>query len=213
MLKSQKAQIAGQHILAVLALLLPPLAYQFGIDTVESKLSAWQNLGAAAILPVVGVLLSQVFDRNLKFKLVYLRRTNAAPGYRVQALCKLDERYLYSDLQERWPNVFGDDVVSSELNARWFTEIYTSVRDMVAVATANKRFMLARDVYCTGLFILLVMGLWLIGQYSWLPDLLSPITALILLVEIVVLRYIALSYGEDLVKTSVSEALHFKESA
>lgn len=212
MLKSQKAQIAAQHILAVVALLLLPMAFQFGIDTIETKLSTWETLGAA-LLPAVGLLFSQIFDRNLKFQLVYLKRTQAAAGYRVQALCKRDERYLYSDLQERWPSVFGDDVDSSELNARWYTEIYRSVREMTAVATANKRFMLARDVYCSSLFIVLVMGLWLIGQYSFLPDLLSPITALILLVEVIVVRYIALSCGEDLVTTSVSEALHFKEAA
>ncbi len=212
MLGSQKAEIAVQHGLALFVLFLIPLAYQFGLETLETKLTAWQGLGAAALLTPIAILLSQVVDRNKKFHLVYLKRDQAAPGFRVQKLCQEDGRYLYRTLQDRWPEVFDDHVKRSDLNALWYTHIYSGVRDLPAVATANKRFMLARDVYCSGLVALLAMGIWLIGELSVFPECLSPIAVLIFFVEVVVVHFIARGAGEDLVKTSVSEALHAKDN-
>ena len=157
---------------------------QWGIDdafTFSDQLMNHTSIMAA--ITIFGAALSHLLPNSMKHALVFFRIRNVLPGHRCRTLCTKDPRLSMVLLQEKWPELFLEDMEESEQNAYWYSKIYSPVRNTPEVLQAHRSFLLYRDA-ATALFVLLFSLLvWrCLAIYLALPSLgLSPLFILILL--------------------------------
>ena len=157
---------------------------QWGIDdafTFSDQLMNHTSIMAA--ITIFGAALSHLLPNSMKHALVFFRIRNVLPGHRCRTLCAIDPRLSMALLQEKWPELFIEEMEESEQNAYWYSKIYSPVRNTPEVLQAHRSFLLYRDA-ATALFLLLFSLLaWrCLATYLALPSLgLSPLFVLVLL--------------------------------
>ena len=113
-----------------------------------------------AVITGFGGVLSNFLPNSVKHILVFFRFRNVLPGHRCKEICKKDPRLSVDDLENKWPELFTQDMEESAQNAYWYREIYSPVRNTPEVLQAHRNFLLYRDAV-SGLFILLI------GLLAW----------------------------------------------
>ena len=137
---------------------------------VTSKLA--EQATVMAIITGFGAVLSNFLPNHVKHSLVYFRLYNVLSGHRCKKLCEKDPRLAINDLQKRWPELFAQEMQSSEQNTYWYNNIYSTVKNEPEVRQAHSSFLLYRDA-ASGLFILMLGALlWHgVSAYVLLPSL------------------------------------------
>jgi hypothetical protein len=141
-------------------------------NLVELAIAGSGSLVVSAVLVMIANLLPQ----SIKHKLVFTRFKNELPGGRVDRLCKNDPRLEYGLVENRWPEVFADDIDSATRNSRWYQQIYKPVKDVAEVLQAHRSFLLYRDTFTGLLLVLVATVIWsLIGESSFLGQVKSSV--------------------------------------
>ena len=108
----------------------------------------------AAITSFGGVL-SNFLPNSLKHILIFFRFRNVLPGHRCKMICEKDPRLSIEHLENRWPELFAQDMEENKQNSYWYREIYSLVRNAPEVLQAHRSFLLYRDA-ASGLFVIMI---------------------------------------------------------
>ena len=153
--KSLKAQNIGwlwgvvvADILVLLAVAFPTLLGQTAI-----KEYAWVRTSAAAVAPVVVLLLTSLLSADAKAVLVFWRIRDTLPGHRAFSVHALADPRI--DIEALRKNVGAFPESPRDQNALWY-RLYTKVGGEVAVALTHRHFLLFRDL-ATLSFLLAVL--------------------------------------------------------
>lgn len=102
-------------------------------------------------LPVIPLLLTNIFPEKLKYRLVFWRWNNPLPGSRAfTELIKKDERIDVAKLRR---NVGAFPTDPKEQNSFWYG-LYTKIKNDVSVLDAHKSFLLYRDICSLSVILL-----------------------------------------------------------
>ncbi|WCP70306.1 MULTISPECIES: hypothetical protein [Vibrio oreintalis group] len=198
-LKSESNKTVG----IILACLLIPIAEFQGWEI--SKLdvtSIASDLCVIAILTAFSLIVTNLVDREIKFKLAFF--SSKKPAYHCKKYSAKDSRLDSSRLIERWPEVFSDNSDKSKTEEIWYTQIYLPVRDSVVVRSANKQFLIARDCYIGWIFIsITIAGLDLYHVYDF-----SDYALQFCLAFTILLNLFCRATGKNLVLNSICESLN-----
>jgi hypothetical protein len=198
-LKSESNKTVG----ILLACLLLPIAEFHGWEI--SKLdvtSIVSELGIIAALTAVSIIVTNLVDRNLKFKLIFF--SNKKPAYNSKKYAFADSRLDSERLIERWPEVFSDQADHDKTEEIWYTKIYLPVRESTIIKGANKQFLVARDCYIGWMFIsIIIVCVDLYHIYDF-----NDYALQLCLAFGVALNFVCRSTGKNLVLNSICESLN-----
>ena len=168
-------------------------------------LTAWiAKAGVAAAMTSFAGVLSHLLPNSLKHVIVFVRLRNVLPGHRCKTICENDPRFRMSNLERRWPEVFGKDMRESEQNSYWYKYIYAPTQDAPQVAQAHGAFLLYRDA-SAGLTILFLFLLgWKVGAVYLPIQHPTTWTLLVLLVLDLVVGQAARQSGNRVVTNAVA---------
>ena len=130
--------------------------------------------GQASVMIAItafGGVLSNILPNSVKHKLIFFRLYNVLPGHRCRRICAKDSRLSLKFLQNKWSELFVQDMAEDAQNSYWYKEIYLPVRNAPEVSQAHRSFLLYRDA-ASGLFILLLgLSIWqCLAVYISLPS-------------------------------------------
>lgn len=108
-----------------------------------------------AAITSFGCVLSNFLPNSLKHILIFFRFRNVLPGHRCKMICEKDPRLSIEHLENRWPELFAQDMEENKQNSYWYREIYSLVRNAPEVLQAHRSFLLYRDA-ASGLFIIMI---------------------------------------------------------
>ena len=117
---------------------------------------------ATVALPVIILLIINVLPANVKAMLVYWKPLNSLPG--SEAFTKYAPADPRIDMVSLKRNVGALPTDPREQNAKWY-KLYKKVETHMEVASAQKDFLMYRDMAVLSLFLLLLvpLGLYLNG--------------------------------------------------
>ena len=164
-----------------------------------------------ATITSFGAVLSNFLPNSVKHPLVFLRFHHVLPGHRCKRICKKDPRFSMEDLENRWPELFVQDMQESAQNSYWYKEIYSPARNDPEVIQAHRSFLLSRDA-ASGLFILLIgLSVWhVLSVHVSLPSL-GPWSLLVLAGVILLLIQAGRQSGNRMVANAVAVRLMSEE--
>ena len=108
-----------------------------------------------ATITAFGVVLSNILPNSVKHTLIFFRLRYVLPGHRCRKICANDPRVSLEQLQQKWPELFVQEMAKDAQNSYWYKEIYFPVRNAPEVLQAHRNFLLYRDA-ASGLFIILI---------------------------------------------------------
>jgi hypothetical protein len=144
-------------ITVVLAFVFPRLIGAASMTEITAARAA-----VALLLPVVVLLLSGLLSHGIKASLVYWRIADALPAH--EAFSKHGPRDARIDLAALENNIGKFPSIPSEQNRLWF-KLYKAVEAQPAVAEAQKKYLLYRDMAAISFLLLMVVpsGLYFNG--------------------------------------------------
>jgi hypothetical protein len=165
-----------------------------GLNAIFKDTSSLLPLGFAVIIATV---LNGLLSADNKARLVFLRWHYALPGHRAFSLyAKADPRIDLNGLTKLHGSPLPDD--PTEQNRAWY-RLYKSIENHPAVLQVHRDFLLLRDY--TGLAGLFVVFLGAAGLYA-IPSLkIGGIYLLLLVIQFIVVRHSAATYGIRMVTT------------
>lgn len=156
----------------MVASLVASAFFQFGAPSASNLVELAVAGSGSLIISAVLVMIANLLPQSIKHKLIFTRFNNELPGGRVDRLCKRDPRLEYELVENRWPEVFADDIDSATRNSRWYQQIYKPVKNVSEVLQAHRSFLLYRDAFTGLLLIFLATAIWsLIGESPYLGQL------------------------------------------
>ena len=160
-----------------------------------------------AAITSFGAVLSNFLPNFLKHILVFFRFRNVLPGHRCKMICEKDPRLSIEHLENRWPELFAQDMEENKQNSYWYREIYSLVRNAPEVMQAHRSFLLYRDA-TSGLFVIMIgLLVWrFITAYVPLPSL-GVWSLLFLLGVILLLGQAGRQSGNRMVANAVAMGL------
>ena len=165
-----------------------------------------QNGLVGMVITAFAGTLSNFLPNTAKYALVYFRFRHALPGHRWKIICKNDPRISFERLEQRWPELFTEEMDLHSHNSFWYSEIYWPLRNAPEVLQAHKSFLLYRDA-AAGLFVLLIALLVSCVLASRFPvPSLGGWSFLLLVSILLVLRQAAWQSGHRLVANAVAVA-------
>lgn len=108
-----------------------------------------------AAITSFGAVLSNFLPNSLKHILVFFRFRNVLPGHRCKMICEKDPRLSMEYLENKWPELFAQDMEENKQNSYWYRKIYSLVRNAPEVLQAHRSFLLYRDA-ASGLFVIMI---------------------------------------------------------
>jgi hypothetical protein len=162
--------------------------------------------GAANLLPVglaivVTTIANGLLSSAMKDRLVFLRWRNALPGHRALSVyAKTDPRIDFTRLQRTLGNKIPSDPVSE--NKAWY-RLYLEVQNAPAVLQVHRDFLLLRD--CTGLAALFIVVLGAAAIFTIDGWKVIAIYFGLLLLQFIVVRHAAATYGVRFVCTAMAQ--------
>jgi hypothetical protein len=162
--------------------------------------------GAANLLPVgfaivVTTIANGLLSSSMKDRLVFLRWYDALPGHRAFSVhAKADPRIDFTRLQRACGNKIPTG--PKDENSLWY-RFYLEVQDVPAVQQVHRDFLLLRDY--TGLAALFLIGLGVAALLLVAPWKTCGIYLGILLLQFVVVRQAAATYGARFVCTVLAQ--------
>jgi hypothetical protein len=156
----------------------------------------WQKV----LLPGLGALLVLVangfFDPLTKARMVFLRWNNPLPGSRAfSQYAHRDSRIDVDRLRKKIGNFPREP---SKQNASWY-RLYTTIRTEPAVVHIHREYLLARDITCLSVLMLLLMTPFAIAMFSSVKVVL--VLGGILAAQYLFARMAAMNAGKRLVTT------------
>lgn len=166
-----------------------------------------KQTGIMAAITTFGAALSHLFPNSVKHALVFFRIRNVLPGHRCRTLCTKDTRLSMSLLQEKWPELYVEDMEESEQNAYWYSKIYSPVKNTPEVLQAHRSFLLYRDAVSALFIILLGLLAWrCLATYVEIPSL-GTSSLLVLTVVILLLSQAGSQSGNRMVTNAAAVAI------
>ncbi|WP_045402856.1 hypothetical protein [Vibrio campbellii] len=198
-LKKESLYVVG----ILLVLLCLPIAAIEKLDiTSFSFIPFIEELGILWALSAVSILVSNMFNREWKFRLIYFSKRKSA--YKVKEYCKDDSRIDLEDAINKWPEIFSKNRNMEKIESRWYKDIYFPVRDSKVMRSANRVFLISRDVYISWIvFTLFVLTSDMFQIYNF-----QDYSLRYLLLIVILLNFVARNTGRNLVVNSVTEALN-----
>jgi hypothetical protein len=131
-------------------------------ELVDAGKLAIMRAGAAAVLPVVVLLLTGLLSHKVKARLVYWKTANPLPG--SAAFTKHAPADARIDMKALAKNVGVLPADPGEQNVKWY-KLYRMVSDDPAVAHAHKLHLMYRDMAAMSLLLmpLVPAALWYFG--------------------------------------------------
>ncbi|MGO9018382.1 MAG: hypothetical protein ACLQVJ_08535 [Syntrophobacteraceae bacterium] len=168
-----------------------------GLRTIFKDTSSLLPVGFVVIIATV---LNGLLSAENKARLVFLRWHYALPGHRAfSRYAKADPRIDLERLMKMHCSALPVDPIQQ--NRAWYS-LYKSVENHHAVLQVHRDFLLLRDY--TGLAALFVVFLGASGLYA-IPSLkISSAYLLLLLIQFLVVRHAAATYGIRLVTTELA---------
>ena len=184
----------------------------WGVETAFEVSSQLLQRGlVGAVFTAFGGVLSNSLPNSAKHALVYLRIRQALPGHRCKHICSKDPRIAFGLLEQRWPEMFAQEMDPKSQNSFWYSKIYWAVRDAPEVRQAHKSFLLYRDA-ASGLFILLIALSLSIAAASRFPvPSLGGWSFLLLVAMLLIICQAARQSGHRMVTNAVTVAAMRKD--
>jgi len=198
-----KKSLKSQNIIPlsgiVGACLLISWCIVYGIEGLDDYIGFVSELGGSAFILVISAWLANILPAEIKHKIVFFRYTNSLPGHRFMRLIKKDSRIDLEKVATKYSFVEGKKYSAKEQNKIWYNDIYIPNQDHLLISNAHKSFLLYRDA--SSVVILMSVFILTINLYQ---DQISPIFAVVLIIEGVMLSIAANSLGERFVTTAVA---------
>jgi len=167
---------------------------------------------ATSLLPVglagfAAVVLNGLLSADLKARTVWFwRRKDVLPGHRAFThYAKVDPRVDVANLRKAYGAALPTD--PSEQNRGWY-KLYKTVDEIPAVLQVHRDFLLLRDY--TGLAVLFLVFLGAAGLYAIPSRKVAVLYLLGLLLQYVLARQAAATYGARLVTTVLARVAPVK---
>lgn len=180
--------------------------FQFGTLS-KHGLTDFLLFGAySTLFSAVVVMLTHVMPSALKHKIVFTRFKNELPASRLNVICKKDPRIIFSEVENKWPEVFSEEAAPNTRNALWYKLIYKPVKDRPEVTQAHQHFLLYRDVCSSLLIITLLIASYDIYRYWNALEALSVVHNIYLVLGVFILLalFSARNNGKRFVLTTVA---------
>lgn len=159
----------------------------------------WQMVLPAGLAVIAAGILCEQFDDVTKARLVFWRWHNPLPG--SQAFTKYGPKDSRVDMAHV-ARVAGALPTNPEDQNRVWYRLYKTVRDLPAVASVHREYLLLRDFSCIS--VLLFLALPAFGWWWGMPIRLVAFHALGLVVEYLLVRRAACRAGRRLVVNVLS---------
>ena len=158
--KSMRAQIDAWlwSVVVVDALILLGFTYPTLFDHATPLAAAAFRLCAAAIAPVVVLMLTSLLPSNIKAVLVFWRVCDPLPGHRAFSLHAPGDSRI--DLQALRNNIGEFPNAPREQNTLWY-RLYKKVETEVTVTLAHRHYLLFRDLAALSLLLVVFAPLLL----------------------------------------------------
>jgi len=167
----------------------------------KASLAGTANLLPVGLAVVVTTIANGLLTSAMKDRLVFLRWHHALPGHRAFSVyAKADPRIDFARLQRACGNKVPTDPKGE--NSLWY-RFYLEVQDVPAVQQVHRDFLLLRDY--TGLAALFLIGLGIAAPFLVAPSKAFWIYLGILLLQFVVVRHAAATYGVRFVCTVLAQ--------
>ncbi|HDM8204856.1 TPA: hypothetical protein P0E34_000018 [Vibrio campbellii] len=201
--KSESNKTVG---ILLACLLLPIAEFQGWKISKLDVTSIVSELGVIAALTAVSLIVTNLVDRNLKFKLIFF--SNKKPAYNSKKYAFSDSRLDQQRLIERWPEVFSDQAEHNKTEEVWYTKIYLPVRESAIIRGANKQFLVARDCYIGWMFIsITIASVDLYHIYDF-----NDYALQLCLIFGVILNFVCRSTAKNLVLNSICESINSRSN-
>ena len=181
---------------------------QWGVEDVFALTAQLaKQASVMAAITSFGAALSNFLPNSLKHTLVFLRFRNVLPGHRCEQICKKDPRLSVEYLEDRWPELFVQDMQEGDQNSYWYRRIYSSARNAPEVLQAHRSFLLYRDA-AAGLFVLMIgLLIWrVLAVHVSLPSL-GPWSLVLLIGVICLLTQAGRQSGNRMVANAAAVGL------
>jgi hypothetical protein len=173
----------------------------FALSGIKAALTSAANLLPVGLAIVVTTVANGLLSSRAKNRLVFLRWHHALPGHRAFSVhAKADPRIDLLRLQRACGNKIPTDPNGE--NSLWY-RFYLEVQDVPAVLQVHRDFLLLRDY--AGLAVLFLIGLGTAALFLVAPWKACWIYLGILLLQFVVVRHSAATYGIRLVCTVLAQ--------
>jgi hypothetical protein len=173
----------------------------FELSGLKAALAGAANLLPVGLAVVVTTIANGLLSSPTKDRLVFLRWHYALPGHRAFSVhAKADPRIDFTRLQRACGNKIPTD--PKDENSLWY-RFYLEVQNVPAVLQVHRDFLLLRDY--TGLAALFIIGLGITALFVVAPWKAFWIYLGILVLQLVVVRHAAATYGVRLVCTVLAQ--------
>jgi len=167
----------------------------------QSALAGSANLLPVGLAVVVTTIANGLLSSGMKDRLVFLRWHHALPGHRAFSVyAKADPRIDFGRLQRALGNKIPSDPTGE--NKAWY-RFYLEVQNVPAVQQVHRDFLLLRDY--TGLAALFLICLGLAALFLIATWKVLAIYVGILILQFVVVRHAAATYGIRFVCTVLAQ--------
>jgi hypothetical protein len=173
----------------------------FALSGLKAALASAVNLLPVGLAIVVTTVANGFLSSSTKDRLVFLRWHNALPGHCAFSVhARADPRIDIARLERACGNKFPTDPKAE--NSLWY-RFYLEVQSVPAVLQVHRDFLLLRDY--TGLAALFLIGLGTAALFLVTPWKAYWIYLVILLLQFVVVRHAAATYGVRFVCTVLAQ--------
>lgn len=179
-------------------------AYQwstFELSGIKAALTGAANLLPVGLAVVVTTIANGLLPSAMKERLVFMRWNDVLPGHRAFSVhAKADPRIDFTRLQRACGNKVPSD--PKDQNSLWY-RFYLEVQDVNAVVQVHRDYLLLRDY--AGLAALFLVGFGIAAIFLVGPWKVCVIYLGILLLQLLVVRYAAATYGYRFVCTVLAQ--------
>ena len=89
---------------------------QLGIASMTSLINLFVIGGGSVMFSAVALMITNILLQAVKHKLVFTRLKNELPACRIDLLCQEDSRVEFSDVKNKWPEIFTDNIAPNIRN-------------------------------------------------------------------------------------------------
>jgi hypothetical protein len=173
----------------------------FELSGLKAALTGAANLLPVGLAVVVTTIGNGLLNSAMKEQLVFLRWNHVLPGHRAFSVhAKADPRIDFTRLQRACGNKVPSD--PKDQNSLWY-RFYLEVQDVPAVLQVHRDYLLLRDY--TGLAALFLIGFGIAALFLVAPWKTFGIYLGVLLLQLIVVRHAAATYGVRLVCTVLAQ--------
>ncbi len=173
----------------------------FQMSGLKAALASAANLLPVGLAIVVTTVANGLLSSSMKDRLVFLRWREALPGHRAFAFhAKEDPRIDFTRLQRACGNKIPTE--PKDQNSLWY-RFYLELHDVPSVQQVHRDFLLLRDY--TGLALLFLIGLGIAAAFLVAPWKACGVYLGILLLQLIVVRHAAATYGVRFVCTVLAQ--------